>query len=167
MKLFQWLNLVIQTERFIYRWHRWFGSFALAGSVYVLRFLAAPHNREVALAMLNVRQKWVVVGVQWLLDAFAIALTIGVSCVAVLSLFLIFRPSALRRIESHLNQWYSARGLVQGLELERYPAGRFFLRHRIMIGCIVFFLILYALSSSWPDSCIAVVNEFFGAAQLP
>lgn len=110
-KLLRNWELPRDSERFVYRHHRLFGAFLIAGASYTLFGLAAGLRPSVHQQLTTGQLA------TYMLDAVLIFLVLGSGMALVIGSIMLVRPSRLKRVESVANAWISTRRVLRAIDL--------------------------------------------------
>jgi hypothetical protein len=135
----------INVDHWFYRYGHLSGILLLAGALYIIYKLTSQISRGEMLINL-VRLK--VIPAIWaspLLDTLVLFFLAGAVAAAIISLFLIFRPSMLREMELGANQNVSMRQSLKPMEIERGNVDQLVYEHGRLVGALLLGGSLYAL----------------------
>ncbi|HUW26167.1 MAG TPA: hypothetical protein VMW07_06530 [Gallionella sp.] len=145
----QLLDRSIDIEHWFIQYHRPFGILVTLGAGCMLVYFGLLFDKPAALQGLNGYVP--IMLLDGLLDALVLAALTGAVVALFAGLFLWLRPSLLRGIEEHTNQWVSSRRATRSLEIPRDQVDRFVARHArrtgwlLLLGSIYLFLAISRL----------------------
>ena len=119
--------------------------FVLAGAVFILYYFTVTFDKPDILANLSRNTTVSPVLIEWLLDALVLAGMIGAAFALIIGLFLLFRPSLLRKFETGANQSASLRRALKPFEVPRSGLDEYVFRNVQLAGVLLLFGSLYTL----------------------
>jgi hypothetical protein len=135
----------IKVDPWFYRHHRISGSVLLAGAIFLLYFAIVRVNKAGILGGLTNAYTISPVISAVLLDAVVLSMVLGASFAAIISLFLLVRPSMMRGFEQSANQWLSLRRVLKPLEISRSGIDEYVFQNIQIAGILLLFGSLYTL----------------------
>jgi hypothetical protein len=139
------LERQVNADHWVYRYSREAGVILLVGTLYILIMFALHADRAAWLGLL-VQSHWVQpVLADLLLDALVLLSLAGTTLALLVSLFLIFRPSLLRELETGANQRLSLRQQLKPLEMPHADLEQYLFRHMQIAGGLLLGGSLYVL----------------------
>jgi len=142
----QSLERTVALDPWFYRYRRTSGTLTLLGALYILYFFAVRMNRPEMIGALSQSFQLPAALVSGLLDALTLSALLGASFAAMISLFLLFRPSLLRDFEQGANRWVSLRRALKPLEEQRAGVDVYVLGHAHQTGVLLVLGSLYVLA---------------------
>jgi hypothetical protein len=139
------LDRVVKVDRWFYRHHRASGASLLAGAAFLMYFFVAVLDKPHLLMRLSAAWTLSPAIAEILLDATVLAILLGAAFTAIVSLFLLVRPSMLRELEQHSNQWISLRRALKPFEISRAGVDDYVFLNVQMAGVLLLFCSLYTL----------------------
>lgn len=136
-KLEEALNRMIDLDRWFYQHHRASGLLLLAGACWIIVFLVSSFDK---LGILDLVPKMKYIPyplVAGMLDGCVLLGLAGAVFAALVSLFLLLRPSLLREFERGVNQWVATCSRLQSLDIPYDEADRYVLRHSRLFGLLL------------------------------
>jgi len=132
-------------EGWLYRHNRISGAMLMLGSIYILYFFTAVFNKLGVLT--NVfKISGIAPGVMaGLIDALVLTCITGAVFVAIVSLFLLFRPSMLRELELRANHTMSLRRVLKPLENQHAALDEYVFQNVRVAGVLILAGSLYTL----------------------
>ena len=141
------LERTIDFDRWFYRHARVGGVLLLSGACWIIVYFAVYFDKAKLASLLSPANP---VDLQYMgrfLNGFvAIALAAGVFA-AIVSLFLLFRPSLLRDFEKGANRWISTRRALYPLDATHQGVDQYVLKHYRLVGILVLLACLYMLGA--------------------
>ncbi len=139
------LEKEINVDHWFYRYGHLSGLLLLAGAVYIVYKLTSQISRGDML--INIAKLKLVppVWVSPVLDTLVLVFLAGAVAAAIVSVFLIFRPSMLREMELGANQNVSMRESLKPLEIQRGNLDHLVFEHVRLVGALLLGGSLYAL----------------------
>lgn len=132
-------------KRPVYRMHRLVGSLICAGALYSLVVLGSPYGASAIAKSLST------VGpprfASWIAESLTLFLLIGNFGALVFGLVLIFRPSALKRLETWADRQVSTRKPTKPLETQHFPLDEFARARPRLMGLLVFLGSVFVMAS--------------------
>jgi len=113
------LTRVIALDSWFYRYNRLNGALLMAGSIYIIYFFTAVFDQAGALKNVFKTAAVPPALMAGLIDALVLGGLTGAVFAAIVSLFLMLRPSLLREFEQGANQKMSLRLALKPLEIQR------------------------------------------------
>lgn len=136
-KLDSALERTFSLDKWFYQHHRASGLLLLAGACWMLVYLTAVFDKFRMLAALvkvtGIPRKLM----EGLLDGGVLLSVAGAVFAAMLSLFLLLRPSLLREFEYGANRWISTRNAQEVLEVSREWPDRYVLQYGRAFGLLL------------------------------
>lgn len=136
------LEKMILIDHWFYQYRRISGGLLFIASVTVLTVCTSGFDRS--LALLSLRTFTASINAQHL-DVLVLICLLGAVFAALISLFLVFRPSLLRDFEQSANQWMSLRHAIKPLEVQRTPLDEYVLNHVRLAGVVLLCCSLYVV----------------------
>ena len=145
------LDRTVWLDKWFYQHHQVSGMLMLAGACWIIVFLVSAVDRSRMLAMFARIGDMSPTLTAGLLDGFVLLALAGSVFAALVSLFLLLRPSLLRDFEQGVNRWVSTRRAMYPLEVTRLEFDRYVLRHYRQFGMFLLFggLTLLGLIVLW------------------
>lgn len=144
-KLNQSLERPIAVDHLFYRYRHAGSVFVLAGAVFILYYFTVTFDKPDILANLSRNTTVSPLLIEWLLDALVLAGMIGAVFALIIGLFLLFRPSLLRKFETGANQSASLRRALKPFEVPRSGLDEYVFRNVQLAGVLLLFGSLYTL----------------------
>lgn len=142
----QSLEQTVNLDPWFHRYRRTTSALTLLGSVYILYFFSASMNRADTISGLAGYYKTLPLPLLGaLLDALVLSALLGSLFSAVISLFLLVRPSLLRDFERAANRWVSLRRALKPAEVQRTGLDEYVYRHGRGAGILLMLGSLYVL----------------------
>lgn len=135
----------ITLDPWFYRYRQYTGSVTLAGALYLLYFFTVRLDKEVAIAGFAKHFHVPTAYIDALFDPLVLIALLGAAFAMFVSLFVLFRPSALLEFERGANQWVSMRRALKPMEIPRNGVDEFALRHAQKMGVMLIMGSLYTL----------------------
>ena len=135
----------IIVDSWFYRQNRLSGALLLSGAIYIVYFFSAVFDKPGAL---NTVFKTAIIPpavMTGLLDALVLACLIGAVFTAIVSLFLMLRPSMLREVELRANHKTSLRQVMKPLEIQRGGLDQYVFRNVRPVGMLILTGSIYTL----------------------
>ncbi|MDD4911382.1 MAG: hypothetical protein PHP57_03745 [Sideroxydans sp.] len=126
-------------DHWFYRYHRQSGAVLLIGALYILYYLVVQLDRAVAERVFSQSANYPPSLLLGLLDAAVLIGLLSSLGAIFIGLFLLLRPSLLRGLENHANQWISMRKALKPLEMQRDMVESIVDRHLRKFG--IFFML--------------------------
>lgn len=143
----QSLERTVAVDPFFYRHRRIGGALTLLGAFYILYFFALRMDRSGMIGGLAQYFKLPAALVSALLDALTLSALLGASVAALISLFLLLRPSLLRDFEQGANRWVSLRRALKPMEVQHLGMDEYVYKHSQQTGILLVLGSLYVLAS--------------------
>lgn len=139
------LTLSIGLDSWFYRYNRLNGALLMAGSIYIIYFFTVVFDKAGALK--NIFKAAVVPPalMAGLVDALVLCCLTGAVFAAIVSLFLMLRPSLLREFEQGANQKISLRLALKPLEIQRDSVDPYVFKNVRWAGILILAGSLYTL----------------------
>lgn len=144
-KLNQSLERPIDLDHLFYRYRHVGSVLVLAGAAFILYYFTVRFNKPGILLALSKKSTVAPVIMEWLLDAMVLVSMIGAVFALIVALFLLFRPSMLRKFEVGANQSGSLRRALKPLEVPHSVMDEYVFRHVQLAGVLLVFGSLYTL----------------------
>lgn len=144
----KWTRIFAHTialDAWFYRYNRLCGTLLLAGSVYVVYFMTDIFDKAYVLKNVFNIASIPAELTDGLLDGFVLITLTGTVFVALISLFLLFRPSMLREFEFRANRTTSLRKGLKPLEMQHGNLDRYVIKHQRLAGVLILAGSLYTL----------------------
>ena len=144
----QMTRLLVQSfclDGWLYRYNRCSGAALLIGSVYILYFFTAVFDKLASINIVFMFASISPAAMSGLIDALVLTCITGAVFVAIVSLFLLFRPSMLREFEQQANQKISVRQGLKPLEIQRDGLDQYVFRNARPVGVIILLCSIYIL----------------------
>lgn len=135
----------IDVDHWFYRYGHLSGFLLLAGAVYIIYKLTSQISRSDMLVSIAKLKVVPTVWVSPMLDALVLVFLAGAVVAAIISLFLILRPSMLRDMELGANQSVSMRQSLKPMEVQRGNVDQLVFEHVRLVGVLLLGGSLYAL----------------------
>lgn len=132
-------------DHWFYRYGHLSGILFLAGAVYIVYKLTSQISRGDMLVSFTKLKVVPAIWVSPLLDTLVLVSLAGAVAAAIVSLFLIFRPSMLREMELGANQSVSMRQSIKPMEIQRGNVDQLVFEHGRLVGALLLGGSLYAL----------------------
>jgi hypothetical protein len=139
------LERSIVLDPWFYRYRRTSSTLVLLASAYLLYFFTAGIDRTNTILVLSRHFSLPPGFVGVLLDALVLSALLGAALAAFVSLFLLWRPSALREFEQSANQWVSLRRALKPLEVQRLDLDEYVSKYGRQTGILLVLGSLYTL----------------------
>lgn len=144
------LENAINIDAWFYRYRRASGVLTLAGAIYILYFFSVQIDKVSALAGLAKRFQVPVAYIGVLFDPLVLIALLGATFALFVSLFVLFRPSLLHKLEHGANEWISLRRAMKPLEISHNSVDEFIFSHTQQMGVLlvlggVYSLVLFTL----------------------
>lgn len=139
--------------KWFYQHHRATGGLMLAGACWTSIYFIAAFDKYRALDELAHLIRWPRVLLSGLLDATVLLVLAGSVFAALVSLFLLLRPSLLREFEQGADRWISTRSAQETLEAPRDWPDSYVLHHSRVFGLLLLLASLFMLGmlAIWYD----------------
>ena len=141
----QSLERTIVFDPWFYRYRRTGATLTLLASGYILYFFTMGLDRANAVIVFSRFFALPSGLVGGLLDALALSALLGALFAALVSLFLLWRPSVLRDFEQKANQWVSLRRALKPLEIPRAGVDGYVYKYGRQSGILLMLGSLYVL----------------------
>jgi len=141
------LEQAIKVDRWFYRHHRISGGALLAGAIFLVYFVIALLNKGSVVSGLSKAYAISPVISEILLDTVALSMLLGAAFTAIISLFLLSRPSMLRGFEQGANQWLSLRRVLKPFEVSRSGMDEYVFQNVQIVGILLLSGSLYILAA--------------------
>jgi hypothetical protein len=140
------LERTINFDKWFYR-HAGIGStLMLLGACWIITYFTVFFDKARLATMLSPANAADLQDMDRFLNGFvALALAGGVFA-AIVSLFLLLRPSLLREFEKEANRWISSRRALYPLDIRHDGVDRYVLRHYRLVGILLLFSGLFMLA---------------------
>lgn len=139
------LERAVDLDKWFYRHHQASGLLMLAGACWIIVFLVVFFNKFELLVVLGGVERFSRELVEGMADGLVLLALAGSVFAAMVSLFLLLRPSLLREFEQGANQWVSTRQLQEALEIPRGEVDRYVMRHSRLFGLLLLLGSLFVL----------------------
>ncbi|MES1981505.1 MAG: hypothetical protein V4443_03410 [Pseudomonadota bacterium] len=140
------LEQAIKVDRWFYRHHRISGALLLGGAVFLIYFVIVRLNKAGILSGLAKAYAISPAISAVLLDTVVLSMVLGAAFAAIISLFLLVRPSMLRGFEQSANRWLSLRQVLKPLEVSRSGMDEYVFQNIQIAGVLLLLGSLYALA---------------------
>ena len=127
----------INFDRWFYRHARIGGMLLLLGACGIVLYFAAYFDKAGLAAVLSSGNARALREIDRLLDGFVFLALAGGVFAAMVSLFLLLRPSLLRDFEQDANRWISTRRALLPLEIVHGELDDYVLRHYRVVGVLL------------------------------
>jgi hypothetical protein len=141
----QTLERTVNFDSWFYRYRRVSGTITLLGAIYIFYFFTISMDRAGIISGLAKHFKLPLAAVGGLLDALVLIALLGALFSALVSLFLLLRPSMLRDFEQGANRWVSMRRGLKPVEIPREGVDEYVLQRSRQAGTLLVLGSLYAL----------------------
>lgn len=141
----RWFVHAIALDAWFYRYNKFCGAILLAGSIYMVYFFTVVFDKTGALNGVFKSNAIPLVLMGGLVDAMVLIALTGAVFVAMISLFLILRPSMLRELEIRVNQKTSLRKALKPLEQQHSSLDQYVFRHQRLVGILIMAGSIYTL----------------------
>jgi len=139
------LERTINFDKWFYRHARIGSTLMLFGACWVIAYFTVFFDKAHLAVLLSPANANALQDMDRFLNGFvALALAGGVFA-AIVSLFLLFRPSLLREFEKEANRWISTRRALYPLDVRHDGVDQYVLRHYRLIGMLLLFSGLFLL----------------------
>ncbi len=135
----------ISLDPWFYRHSQVTGIAILAGALFILYFFTFELERAQTVAGLARRFTYPAALAEVMVDALVFIAILGALSAILVSLFILFRPSLLRGVETQANQWLSLRKSMKTLEIPRDEFEQYVERHASQFGILFMLGGLYTL----------------------
>ena len=139
------LELSVSIDPWFYRYRQASGVLILLGAVYILYFFTVSLDRANAIVGLAQYFNLPDSVTGGLLDAFVLSALSGALFAALVSLFLLLRPSLLRDFEQGANQWISMRRALKPVEISHQGLDEYVFKYGRPAGVLLVLGSLYVL----------------------
>lgn len=139
------LNRSINMDAWFYRYNRLCGGLLMSGSVYVVYFFTAAFDKAVALRNVFKAASVPPALMAGLIDALVLGSLVTAVFAAIVSLFLIFRPSMLREFEQRANKKISLRQALKPLESQHGGLDQYVFKNVRLAGILILMGSIYML----------------------
>jgi hypothetical protein len=139
------LTLSIGLDSWFYRYNRFNGALLMAGSIYIVYFFTAVFDKAGALKNVFNTATVPPALMAGLIDALVLGGLTGAVFAAIVSLFLMLRPSLLREFEHGANQKISLRRALKPLEIQRDGLDSYVFKNVRWAGILILAGSLYTL----------------------
>lgn len=136
----------INLESWCYRHNRLIGTLLMSAAVYIIYYLTTAFDKTAALKNVFYSASIPPLLMDGLLDGFVLFGLTGAVFAAMVSLFLVFRPSMLRDFEQRANKRTSLRQALKPLENLRGGVDQYVFRHVRLAGVLIFAGSFYTLA---------------------
>ncbi|MDO8466120.1 MAG: hypothetical protein Q7S46_12860 [Gallionella sp.] len=145
------LERAINIDPLFYRYHRANGAFALVGALYILYFFSVQIDKASAIAGLTNRFHMPPAYIGALFEQMVLIELLGATFALIISLFVLFFPSLLRKFEHGANKWVSLRRALKPIEVLHNGVDEFTFRHTQQIGVMLILgsVCMMALLTLW------------------
>lgn len=141
----QVLERSVDLDRWFYRHHQAAGLSMLAGACWIIYFFIVAFDKYRMLGPLARAAGLARRAMEGLLDGVVLLGLAGAVFAALVSLFLLLRPSLLREFEHGANQWVSTSRAQEVLDVPREGAERYVVRHYRLFGLLLMLGSLFML----------------------
>lgn len=145
----KWTRLFARTialDTWFYRYNRLCSVLLLAGAVYIVYFFTVVFDKAGALNNIFKIDTIPPALRDGLLDALVLFFLTGAVFVAMISLFLMLRPSMLREFEFRANHKTSLRKGLKPLEKQHDSLDQYVFRHQRLVGILILAGSIYTLA---------------------
>ena len=142
------LERTVDFDRWFYRHARSGGVLLLSGACWIVLYFTVYFDKAGLAAILSAGNAGVLREMDRLLDGFVLLAVAGGVFAAIVSLFLLLRPSLLRDFEQEVNRWISTRRALRPLDIRHEELDDYVLRHYRVVGVLLLlasFSILFML----------------------
>jgi len=146
-KYFDLLDSTKYIDKYIYKYHHFFGIFIIVGSIYTIVMLAPLQGSEYRALPELINP----VISSWFYDAVVLTLLFFCSLVSLIGFIIFFRPSAIKVFEAKMNTWQDTSHHIKILDEQRYLEQQKPLKKPRLFGLIVFSGSLYILWQTAPS----------------
>jgi hypothetical protein len=141
----QTLERTVNLDPWFYRYRRAGGTLTLLGAIYILYFFTVSMDRAGTISGLAKHYKLPLSLAGGLLDALVLSALLGALFSALISFFLLLRPSMLRDFEQGANRWVSLRRALKPMEIPRAGLDEYVLQSSRQAGILLVLGSLYVL----------------------
>jgi len=148
------LTRAVALDSWFYRYNRLNGALLMAGSIYIIYFFTAVFDQVGALKNVFKTAAVPPALMAGLIDALVVGGLTGAVFAAIVSLFLMLRPSLLREFEQGANQKISLRLALKPLEIQRDGVDPYVFKNVRWAGILILAGSLYTLVvllSNWKN----------------
>jgi hypothetical protein len=124
-------------DGWFYRYNRFSGVLLMSGSIYIVYFFTTVFDKTGALNNAFKTASVPPALMAGLLDAMVLCCLMGAVFAAMISLFLIYRPSMLREFEQRANQKISLRQVLKPLEKQHDGLDQYVFRNVRLVGILI------------------------------
>jgi hypothetical protein len=135
----------IALDAWFYRYNKYCGAILLTGSIYIVYFFIAVFDKTRSLDGVFKIEAIPRVLMGGLIDGLVLIALTGAVFVAMISLFLMLRPSLLREFEFHANKKASLRKGLRPLEMHHDNLDQYVFRHQRLAGALILAGSIYTL----------------------
>lgn len=139
------LDRSINMDAWFYRYNRLCGALLMSGAVYVVYFFTAAFDKAAVLKNVFNAASIPPALMAGLLDALVLVSLVTAIFAAIVSLFLIFRPSMLREFEQRANQRVSLRQALKPLESQHGGLDQYVFKNVRLAGILILAGSVYTL----------------------
>jgi len=139
------LESSITLDPWFYRYRRASAGLTMLGALYVIYFFTLGMDKDGTVEGMVKHFHIPSAYIRALLDPFVLIALLGATFSLFVSLFVYFRPSALRDFEKGANQWISMRRALKPLEISRSGVDEFAFRHAQQVGVLLVLGSVYIL----------------------
>lgn len=127
----------ISLDSWFYRNNRLSGALIMLGAIYVVYFFTAAFDKSGVLNNVFKNTFIPTALMAGLVDALVLACLMGAVFAAMISLFLVFRPSMMREFEQRANQKTSLRQVLKPLESQRNGLDQYVFQNTRLAGLLI------------------------------
>lgn len=142
------LEQVIKVDRWFYRHHQVSGTLLLAGAVFLIYFFTARFDKLGIIVGLSKALMASPLFTGVLLDAMVLIILLGAVFALIVSLFLLSRPSMLRRFEQGANKRVSLSRALKPLSIARFGVDEYVFQNVQLAGALLLLGSLYILAGA-------------------
>jgi hypothetical protein len=137
----------VDFDRWFYRYSRAGGSLILFGACWIILYFTVYFDKAKFAAALSPHNSAALLEMNRWLESFVLLALLGAVFAAIISLFLLLRPSLLRDFEKGANRWVSTRQVIRPLELRHDGIDHFAIRNNLIIGIVLVVTGLFLLGA--------------------
>lgn len=136
------LMMAHRSEPFVYRHHRIMGVLVTVGAAFTLYAVLYRFNEPATVAALGPGNRYLL---EWAVESVTILLALGAVFAVVIGVYLVIRPSLLKRFEAWSNQRISTRTKLRFLETMHEEPDRLAERYPRVVAALIVIGSLYAI----------------------
>ena len=137
----------IDFDRWFYRYSKAGGLLILAGAGWIILYFTVYFDKAKVVSVLAQNNSAALLDMNRWTESFVLLALLGAVFAAIVSLFMLFRPSLLRNFEQNANRWISTRQVIRPLELRHDGMDHFAIRNNLIIGMVLTVVGLFLLGT--------------------